>query len=135
MFAQLLASKRVNTGSSFDERLLFQRAFDEFDAVHIQILQALAACHARGWETLPADRLCNEVCGEEPDDQTKFGVFVPAFNKVAAEYGFVRRRGTNSGDIMLGINPDGLVFHVVCLLLPVGKRFLDSLFPNNPDPH
>jgi hypothetical protein len=133
-FAQLLASNWVNHDRAFDERLLFQRALDEFDAIHIQILRALSRAHAEGKETVTANDLCSIIFGENPSEEFKFGVFVPALNKVAAEMGFVRRRGQNDGRILIGINPDGLVFHVDCLLMSQGQRFLDSVFPKKADP-
>jgi hypothetical protein len=126
-FVQILASNWINSNASFDERLLFQRAFDEFDPVHIQILQTLQNEHKHGKETVVSTDLCNLMFGENADEQAKFGVYVPALNKLAAEYGFVRRRATNDGRIMVGIEPEGLVFHLNCRLLPLGYRFLESI--------
>jgi hypothetical protein len=125
-FAKLLASNWVNTHRSFEERLLFQRAFDEFDDVHLRLLQILNAEHKTGVITVPAGALCKSIFGEAADEETNYGVFVPALNKLAAEYGFVRRRAQSSG-LMTNINPDGLVFHTDCLLLPIGRRFIESI--------
>ena len=127
MFVRLLAANWVHVELPFDERLLFQRALDEFDQVHLQLMGALGDAHRHGRELVPSEELCRLVFGEAADEQTRYGVFVPALNKLAAEYGFVRRRGMGHGKLMSGINPDGLVFHVNCLLGPLGRRFLESL--------
>jgi len=130
MFARLLATNWVRTETPFDERLLFHRALDEFDEVHLMLLHILRDAHQKGEELVQSKDLCARAFGSDADDQAKFGIFVPALNKLAAEYGFVRRKADSDGRLMLGINPDGLVFHVNCLLAPLGRRFIESLQPH-----
>lgn len=124
MFARLLAANWTHVESSFDERLLFQRALDEFEELHLKLLRILRNANQEGQDHVHSHTLFERLFGDDADDENKFGVFVPALNKLASEYGFVRRRGERDGKLMVGINPEGLVFHLECLLLPLGTRFL-----------
>jgi len=126
LFALLLAANWSRTDAPFDERLLFQRALDEFEPVHLQLLKLLSEAHEKGEETVPSRDVCNRAFGADASDEIQFSIFVPALNKLAAEYGFVRRRGAGHGNLF-NVNPDGLVFHVLCSLSPLGRRFVDSL--------
>ena len=106
----------------------FIDALDSFDDVHLGVLRPLRFRQESGLESIPVTELLTEVFPHGTDDDFKFSVFMPAMNRLAAEYGFVRRRAEKTGGrIMLGINPDGLSFHALCVLSPLGIRFVQFL--------
>jgi hypothetical protein len=90
MFARLLAVNWVNVTTPFDERLYFQQALDDFNQIHLRLLHLLRLEHKSGREAVPSADLCSLAFGTGLDEETKFGVFVPALNKIAAQYGLVR---------------------------------------------
>jgi hypothetical protein len=124
-FANLAASNWIHTERPYEERELFIRALDDFDLIHLKILHTLESRQAL--EPISATTLYEEVFAGNVSDENKFGVFMPAMNSLAAEYGLVRRRGQRDGKIMMNINPDGLTFHCLCLLSPAGERFVEFL--------
>src|SRR4051812_24589218 len=92
-FVELLASNWVNTSLPFEERHLFDHALDSFDRIHIRILRALATQNRKHAEPIHVNELYREVLAGSLEEETKFGVFMPAMTMLATEFGFIRRRG------------------------------------------
>jgi hypothetical protein len=117
----LLASAWTETSRPFDERILFNRAADEFEEVHLRVLAKLyAACP----NNLHMNDLLQQTFGIV-DEYFKFGPFLGAVNALAAQYGFVRRKSVDSG-LLVGVNPDGLALHAACIITPLGQRFYEA---------
>lgn len=131
-FVELLAANWVNTSLPFEERHLFDRALDRFEEIHIRILRLLARRAQDNLEPIHANELYRKVLGGSTDEEVKFGVFMPAMTMLSSEFGFIRRRGEDSGSKMFNVNPDGLAFHTKCLILPRGQSFISSLGDSGP---
>jgi hypothetical protein len=126
-FVNVIASNLIYTSRSFDERSLFIRALDRLDELHFRILKLLRQRHNDGLEPIHANELYREIFGDRPDEESKYGLFVPAMVTLAMEFGFVRRRSASEGKLMTSVNPDGLQLTTVCSIFPIGVRFLDSI--------
>jgi len=130
-FVKLLASNWINVDRPFEERALFERALDEVDHVHLKILHFLKNEADLNADPIRINELYDSLFpAAEPD--FKFGVFMPAMNLLAAQFGFIRRKAINTGKTMLGVNPDGLTFMAAAILAPLGRRFIDSIDLNAP---
>jgi hypothetical protein len=125
-FVKLLASSWTNVDRSFEERALFERALDDIDHVHLKILQFLKREADQNAEPIRINDLYDKLFPSAEAD-FKFGVFMPAMNMLAAQFGFIRRKALGDGKLMRNINPDGLTFMAAATLVPLGRRFIDSL--------
>jgi hypothetical protein len=127
-FVNLLASDWVHVETPFEEREHFGRALESFDHIHLRIMSHLDERARQDLDPIDVNDLYRSIAADAAGEEFKFGIFMPAMNMLAGDFGFVRRRAPkDTGVLMRGVNPDGLTFHCLCLLLPQGQRFMRFL--------
>ncbi|MEM1210215.1 MAG: hypothetical protein AAGI54_13205 [Planctomycetota bacterium] len=124
-FANLLASNWIELDQSFEDREHSLRALDEITPLELSILKYLDKPDSDS-EISPTN-LAELLRPSEADDSWRSSYFLPAMTRLAIDFGFIQRKGTKEGRLMVGLNPDGLAFHCVLSLHGRGKRFLNCI--------
>lgn len=128
-FAKLVVSTWTTRRSCpFEENMAFIRALDEFDEVHIKILLFLKDAG----DKYPNFTEIGEALGILADDRSK--ILVPALDKLASGYGFVRRAWGMSNKKIRGkllspqnLSSEGIARKCDHAITKLGISFLDSV--------
>jgi hypothetical protein len=130
-FARLLAecwTQGVN--ETFDKRMLFIRAVDRFDELHVRILKHLEGLSDQEEKYPLPKEIAFLLDVEGPDINESLN---PALDLLAREFAFVVRNwtlGGNKGGALLttgNLSPEGLAANCGCKITSLGRQFIEYI--------
>jgi hypothetical protein len=115
----------------FEEKVTFLDALDEFDELHFEILKHISKEAEAG--RFPSFAAIGDTLGIPPDKRDE--VLIPAIDKLASGYGFVRRAwGMSSGEggilFSRNLSPEGIARGCDHTITDAGRRFLQAIASN-----
>jgi len=135
MFAAMMESLWIEQHNlQFEERIKFIRALDEFDEIHIQILKFLNITTIEEFPNYEC--LAKKVLGNKLDNEERDAILLPALDRLATGYGFIKRAwgmSDQKGNILISKNlsVEGIARKCEHVITNPGKRFLEAIKSEN----
>ena len=128
-FVRLIESSWCHTEVPFEHRALFNKALDEFEDFHIQVLKVLRSGHTNGEQPMPFNALAENLFGTMTDEQ-RSTLLYPALSVLCPTgFAFVSRKGLESKGLMLRgpFSPEWPITAAGYWINPLGQKFLEFL--------